>query len=92
MRRLHKYEFIRILSFAIFLAFIALAFTVEASEVSMNQNLADLRQIVDPRDSDPRTLVPLDPLRPWAMTTKRDRDFERSTGKLPTYEYMELKK
>lgn len=86
MRKPHKYEIIRLISFAIFLTFIALAFTVEAS------NFKDLKAVVDPRDSDPRTLVSVDPLRPWVMMSKRERDFQRATGKLPTYEYMEMKK
>lgn len=87
MRKPHKYEVIRFVSFAIFLIFIAIAFTVEA-----NQNFSDLRAVVDPRNSDPRTLVSVDPLRPWIMISKREADFIKRTGKLPTYENMEMRK
>ena len=88
--KLDKHRVWQLFCFAILLAFITFAFTVDAKDCEPS-NVQQLQALAAKMNADERTLVSIDPLKPWALTTKRELEYYKK-GKLPPEQYLDMRK
>jgi ABC-type oligopeptide transport system substrate-binding subunit len=80
---------VQTISFFIFLFFLTLAFVASAEcKPSESKNIQNLRAISKKMNAHPQTLVPLNAEYPFVMGIKKEVDYAKNTGRLPTFENL----